>query len=80
MLTVGPSGKRNELMANAAAYSGLRWGEMAALTVHQVDAGARVIDVDRKVVEVAGHLYIEPPRAANAARLSIHGLPRLAIH
>jgi hypothetical protein len=50
-------------MAITAAYSGLRWGEMAALTVHQIDAGARVIDVDRKVVEVAGHLYIgNPPR------------------
>ena len=38
MLTVGPSGKRDELMANAAAYSGLRREEMTALTVHQVDA------------------------------------------
>lgn len=61
-LTAGPNGERDELMVNAAAYSGLRWGEMTALTVHQVDAGARVIDVDRKVVEIAGHLYIEPPK------------------
>jgi integrase len=61
-LTAGLNGERYELMANTAAYSGLRWGEIAAVTVHQVDPAARVIDVDRKVVEVAGHLYIEPPK------------------
>jgi integrase len=49
-------------MANTAAYSGLRWGEIAALTVPQVDTAAHVISVDRKVVEVAGHLYIEAPK------------------
>ena len=40
-------------MANAAAYSGLRWGEIAALTIAQVSQAARVITVDRKVVEEA---------------------------
>jgi integrase len=58
----GRHGDRAELMANTAAYSGLRWGELAALTVDQADAGGRVITVDRKVVEVAGHLYVEAPK------------------
>ena len=49
-------------MAITAAYSGLRWGELAALTIAQVDPAARVITVDRKVVEVAGHLYVEAPK------------------
>jgi integrase len=49
-------------MANTAAYSGLRWGELVALTIAQVDQLARVITVDRKVVEVAGHLYVEAPK------------------
>ena len=49
-------------MANVAAYSGLRWGEIAALTVPQADTAARVITVDRKVIEVAGHLYLEAPK------------------
>lgn len=44
-------------MADTAAFSGLRWGELIALTVSQVDLAARVITVDRKVVEVAGHLF-----------------------
>ncbi len=49
-------------MANTAAYTGLRQGELFALTIPQVDAPARVIAVDRKVVEVAGHLYTEAPK------------------
>jgi integrase len=61
-LAAGPHGHRDELMAITAAYSGLRWGELTALTIGQVDLAARVIAVDRKVVEVAGHLYIEAPK------------------
>jgi integrase len=49
-------------MANLAAYSGLRWGELAALTTGQVTPAARVITVDRKVVEVGGRLYAEAPK------------------
>jgi hypothetical protein len=45
-----------------AAYSGLRWGELAALTILQIDQAARVIAVERKVIEVAGHLHLEAPK------------------
>ncbi len=61
-LAGGRHGERDELMANTAAYSGLRWGELTALTVWQVDQAGRVITVDRQVIEVAGHLYIEAPK------------------
>ena len=61
-LADGRHGERDELMAYTAAYSGLRWGELAALTIPQVDQAARVVAVDRKVVEVAGHLYVEAPK------------------
>jgi integrase len=61
-LAAGRRGERDELMAYTAAYSGLRWGEIAALTIPQVDQAARVMTVDRKVVEVAGHLYVEAPK------------------
>jgi integrase len=61
-LAGGRNGERNELMASTAAYSGLRWGELAALTIWQIEPGSRVIDVDRKVIEVGGHLYIEAPK------------------
>jgi hypothetical protein len=61
-LAAGVHGDRDELMANTAAYSGLRWGELAALTVCQVGQDARVVTVDRKVVEVGGRLYVEAPK------------------
>ena len=61
-LADGALGERDELMANVAAYSGLRWGELAALTIAQVSHAARVITVDRKVVEVGGRLYVEAPK------------------
>ena len=61
-LSRGRRGNLDELMANTAAYSGLRWGELTALTIGQVETVARVIMVDRKVVEIAGHLYIEAPK------------------
>ena len=61
-LACGVHGDRDELMANTAAYSGLRWGELIALTVPQIHQDDRVITVDRKVVEVAGHLFLEAPK------------------
>jgi integrase len=61
-LAGGRHAERDELMANTAAYSGLRWGELAALTIGQVDQAGRVITVDRQVIEVAGHLYVEAPK------------------
>jgi hypothetical protein len=57
-----------ELMSNTAAYSGLRWGEFTALTAPQVDQPPRAITVDRKAIEVAGHLYIEAPKRRKSRR------------
>ena len=62
-LALGRRGRLDELTAYAAAYSGLRKGELFALTVFQVAVGERVITVDRKVVEVGGRLYLEAPKA-----------------
>ena len=67
-LAAGLHGERDELMANTAAYSGLRWGELTALTIWQVDQAGRVITVDRQVVEVAGHLYVEAPKCRKYRR------------
>ena len=61
-LAAGPRGELDELMANVAAYAGLRQGELFALTAGQVATDARVITVDRKLIEVAGHLYVEAPK------------------
>ena len=61
-LAAGRRGELQELMANTAAYTGLRLGELFALTVPQVAAAARVITVNRKVVEVGGKLFLEAPK------------------
>ena len=61
-LAAGRRGDLHELMANAAAYSGLRQGELFALTTGQIDPAARVIDVDRKVIEVSGKLLTGAPK------------------
>ena len=61
-LAAGRGGDRDELMASLAACSGLRWGELAALTISQVALAARVITVDRKVVEVGGRLFAGAPK------------------
>ena len=73
-LAAGMHGDRDELMATTAAYGGLRWGELIALTVAQVDQAARAITVDRKVVEVAGHLFLEAPKNRKQRKTSY---PRL---
>jgi integrase len=62
-LAAGRRGDLGELMANTAAYTGLRQGELFALTAGQVAAAARVITVDRKVVEVGGKLFLEAPKS-----------------
>jgi len=67
-LAGGMYGDRYELMANTAAYSGLPWGELTALAIGQVDDDARVITVDRKVIEVAGHLYTEAPKGRKSRK------------
>ncbi len=61
-LASGRRGERDELMAYTAAHSGLRWGELAALTIPQVGQTARVNTVDRRVVEDAGQLYVGAPK------------------
>ena len=51
-----------ELQVLVVAYSGLRWGEMAALTADRVDPARRCITVDRQVVETRHELSLGPPK------------------
>jgi integrase len=55
-------------MAHTAAYTGLRQGELFALTISQIATTTRVITVNRKVVEVAGKLYVEAPKGRKRRR------------
>ncbi|WP_394378519.1 tyrosine-type recombinase/integrase [Saccharopolyspora spinosa] len=55
------------------AYTGLRWGEMAALRVHRVDLDRRRVLVAESVTEVSGRLVWGTPK--NHERRSVP-LPR----
>lgn len=44
------------------AYTGLRWGELAALKVGRVDTTRRRIDVVENVVDIGGHLTWGTPK------------------
>jgi integrase len=63
-LSLGKGADLDELMAYTAAYSGLRQGELFALTAGQVAPSEteRTITVDRKVIEVSGRLHLEAPK------------------
>lgn len=51
-----------ELQLLLVAYSGLGWGEMAALTAERVDPARRRITVDRQVIETRHALAVAPPK------------------
>jgi integrase len=51
-----------ELEILLVAYSGLRWGEHAALTADRVHTAGRRILVDRQVVETKHRLTLAPPK------------------
>ena len=55
--------KRQELEILLVAYSGLRWGEHAALSADRVDPARRRIVVDRQVVETRHALKLGPPKS-----------------
>ena len=51
-----------ELEILLVAYSGLRWGEHAALTSAQVDGARRRITVDRQIIETRSALSLSLPK------------------
>ena len=76
-------GPRWEAMVFAAAYSGLRWGELAGLRRRDIDLVRNRISVTRKLGEVNGHLSFSAPKSA-AGRRTV-GIPSfvarsLAVH
>lgn len=52
-----------QLQILLVAYSGLRWGEQAALTADRVDAARRRMVVDRQVLETRRDLKLAPPKS-----------------
>ena len=61
------------LMVLFLAYTGLQWGEMAALTVGRVNFLRRRALVAESVTPVEGVMTFGPPRATSAARYRFRG-------
>jgi integrase len=51
-----------ELEVLLVAYSGMRWGEHAALTADRIDLGRRRIVIDRQIIETRGGLKLSHPK------------------
>jgi integrase len=54
--------RTDSLVVKLLAYTGLRWGEMAALKVGSVDLKRRRLQVDSSVAEVGGRLVWKAPK------------------
>jgi integrase len=52
----------NALVVRILSYTGLRWSELAALRLRDVDIKRRRLQVDQTVVEVGGRLVCKPPK------------------
>lgn len=66
--------KHDEVLITTAAYTGMRWGELAGLQWHNVNLDTDTITVDRDkgaLHEVSGELELGPPKTPSSAR-SIH--------
>ena len=59
---------RYRLLVKTAAYTGLRFGELAGLRHGDVEPLARSITVRRGLVEVSGHLHVEEPKTSASRR------------
>lgn len=55
-------------LVRLAAYCGLRWGEVAALQVGDVDLSSRRLRVQRAQVEVSGRVEVKPPKSRYGRR------------
>ncbi|MEJ7844823.1 MAG: tyrosine-type recombinase/integrase, partial [Acidimicrobiales bacterium] len=61
-------GPRWEALVFTAAYSGLRWGELAGLRRRDLGPGAQTLNVVRKLGEVNGLLSYSAPKTAAGRR------------
>ena len=62
------AGARWQALILLAAYSGLRWGELAGLRRCDVNALHRTVRVERQLAEVNGHLSFQAPKTNAGVR------------
>ena len=60
--------RRYRAMVLAAAYTGLRFGELAALRVERFDAQRKSLRVEQSLAEVRGEFFVKPPKSEAGRR------------
>lgn len=63
--------ERYRTLIYAAAYTGLRWGELAALHVERVNLDRGTIHVTESLAEVDGRLYLKSTKTGAARTVSL---------
>lgn len=61
----------SDVIVLVLAYCGLRWGELAALRVRNLDLLRSRIDVDQAVSDVDGHLIVGAPKSHQARSVAV---------
>jgi len=54
-----------------AAYSGLRWGELAALRPERLDLDRGFVEVRESLADVSGQLLVQPPKSGKVRSVSL---------
>jgi len=54
-----------------AAYTGMRWGELAALRVRRLNLLKGTVDVSESLAEINGHFHIQPPKTGKPRTISL---------
>jgi integrase len=54
-----------------AAYTGMRWGELAALRVSRLNLLKGTVEVKESLSEISGHLHVQPPKTGKPRTLSL---------
>lgn len=62
---------RYTALVYAAAYTGLRWGELAALTVERIDLLKGTVHVAESLAEVNGRLHLGPTKTRATRTVSV---------
>src|ERR1039458_1466369 len=62
---------RYRVLVYTAAYTGMRWGELAGLGVQRLDLLRGTIEVTEALTEVNGHVRIGPTKTGKSRTLSI---------
>ena len=60
--------RHQDTLVRVAAYCGLRWGEVAALEIGDVNLATRRIRVQRAQIEVSGRIEIKAPKSRHGRR------------